>query len=84
MKLNKIIPTIKIIICIISLFLICFCTYNIGKDKAYSRQYDYYKKTKALLDSINSWDSSFMDTVMESDVYYEYKLSYDKIPKITK
>lgn len=37
--------------------------------------YEYYEKTEALLDSINNWDNSFMDTVMETDAYYEYEVA---------
>lgn len=41
----------------------------------YSVSKDYYNKTEALLDSIYKWDNSFADTVMETDVYYEYEVA---------
>lgn len=56
-----------------------FACYNAGKSSVYSAQFEYQEKTEALLDSIYSWDNSFIDTVMETDVYYEYELAKEAI-----
>lgn len=42
-------------------------------------QHQYIVKTEALLDSINNWDETFMDTVMETDAYYEYEIAREKL-----
>lgn len=69
---NKIKISIALAILIVCIF---FLGYKTGESKIYSKQYNYYDKTEALLDSIYNWDKSFMDTVMESDAYHEYELS---------
>lgn len=56
-----------------------FICYNVGKSEVYKAQYNYYEKTEALLDSIYNWDESFMDTVMETDAYYEYEVAKEEI-----
>lgn len=66
---------IKCIAAIILAAIALLIGYNMGKSHTYKASDNYYYKTEALLDSINNWDSSFMDTVMETDVYYEYELS---------
>lgn len=73
---NKIKISIALTILIVCIF---FLGYKTGESTIYSKQYNYYDKTEALLDSIYNWDESFMDTVMESDVYYEYELSCVKL-----
>ena len=55
--------------------------YNMGESHVYSMDNEYYTHTEALLDSINNWDESFMDTVMESDTYYEYELARENYNK---
>lgn len=40
---------------------------------------EYYNKTEALLDSIHKWDESFMDSVMETDSYYEYEVARENL-----
>lgn len=57
--------------------VLCFACYNAGKLTGHEENYDYFEKTEALLDSINNWDESFMDTVMETDAYYEYEVAAD-------
>ena len=40
---------------------------------------EYYNKCEALLDSICAWDDSFMDTVGETDAYFEYCEAREKL-----
>lgn len=70
---------IKIILFLLIAGCISFASYNAGKSTVYSQDYEYYEKTEALLDSINNWDNSFMDTVMETDAYYEYEVAKQNI-----
>lgn len=66
---------IKVTICLLIILFACFASYNAGKHKAHAEINEYFEKTEALLDSINNWDESFMDTTMETDAYYEYEVS---------
>lgn len=66
---------IKVIALLLIMGFTSFAAYNAGKSTVYSQQYEYYEKTEALLDSINSWDNSFSDTVMETGAYYEYEVA---------
>lgn len=75
------IKALKLIVLIIVMGTIGFACYNAGKSAIYNTQYEYFNRTEALLDSINNWDESFMDTVMETDVYYEYEVTRDKLIK---
>lgn len=68
---------IILFLCVVA--VTAFICYNVGKSEVYQAQYNYYEKTEALLDSINNWDESFMDTVMETDAYYEYELAKQEI-----
>lgn len=70
-----ILPALAILLTVIAA---CFASYNAGKAKAYSHHIEYFNKTEALLDSINKWDESFMDTTMETDTYYEYEVAREK------
>lgn len=72
----KKVTLIQIIVLIILSGIIAFASFNVGKSYVYNQKFNYYNKTEALLDSIYNWDESFMDTIMESDIYYEYELSY--------
>lgn len=66
--------TLLIATTIIAIFIFSI-GYFCGKRHVYSLNNTYYNKTEALLDSIYNWDESFMGTVMETDIYYEYELS---------
>lgn len=70
---------IKVIAFLLIAGYISFDSYNAGKSTVYSQQYEYYKKTEALLDSINNWDSSFKDTIMKTDAYYEYEVARERL-----
>lgn len=50
--------------------------YKIEVIQAYN---DYYNQCEALLDSINSWDESFMDTIVETDAYFEYEVAKSRV-----
>lgn len=63
------------------IIVVGFACYNAGKSTVYEEDYNYFEKTEALLDSINNWDESFMDTVMETDAYYEYELAKEEYTK---
>ena len=71
MKDKPIILACAIILALVTFILGC----NMGEAHAESAAMEYYDNTEALLDSIYSWDESFMDTVMESDAYYEYEVA---------
>lgn len=75
----KTIKAIKIVLFLLIIGLFSFASYNAGKSTVYSQQNEYYEKTEALLDSINNIDESFMDTVMETDAYYEYETAKENI-----
>lgn len=77
MKRNIIIIALAAIIAVLASFI----GYNAGKSHVYSEREEYYIHTEALLDSINNWDESFMDTVMETDAYYEYELAKENYLK---
>lgn len=70
---------IEAILCFLIAGFFSIAAYHAGKSTVYSSQYEYYEKTEALLDSINNWNSSFMDDIMETDAYYEYELAKDAI-----
>ena len=72
--------TLKVLLLVIIMVVIGLA-YNAGKRAVYEKDYKYYKKTEALLDSISNWDESFMDTVMETDAYYEYELAKYELTK---
>lgn len=74
MKKNIIISALVVILAAWTLFL----GYNLGVSHVYSMDNEYYNHTEALLDSINNWDESFMDTVMETDAYYEYEMAKER------
>ena len=69
--------TLKVLLLVVTMVVIGLA-YNAGKRTVYEKDYKYFKTTEALLDSINNWDESFMDTVMETDAYYEYKLAKEE------
>lgn len=71
--------SIWLILFLCAVAITSFICYNVGKSEVYKAQYNYYEKTEALLDSIYNWDESFMDTVMETDAYYEYELAKEEI-----
>lgn len=58
-----------------------FVGYNMGQSHTHSTKNTYYIATETLLDSINSWDESFFDTIFETDTYYEYELAREKYIK---
>ena len=66
---------IIIVLALMLMFLAGIIGYNMGESHVYSMDNEYYTHTEALLDSINNWNESFIDTVMESDTYYEYELA---------
>ena len=70
---------LKIIIAVVIAIVIYVGAYNAGKSYVYSIDNYYFDKTEALLDSINKWDESFMDVIMETDVYYDYEEARDGI-----
>lgn len=46
-------------------------------------EYDkYYESVEILLDSVVVWDESFMDTTLETDVYFEYYKHREKIDSL--
>lgn len=60
--------------------VIVFCALHFfGPSLNKGAEKEYYNKTEALLDSINTWHESFMDTVMETDVYYEYEVARENL-----
>lgn len=65
----------KCVLVVLFLGLFYAMAYNAGKHKAFVESAEYYVHTEALLDSINNWDESFMNTVMETDVYYDYEIA---------
>lgn len=69
--------TLLIILIIAVLSFICFTFYQGGKAETYNEAWEYYANTEVLLDSICNWNSSFEDTIMETDVYYNYEVSKD-------
>ena len=83
-------------IIILVLIIIVFCLgYVLGhsdtKDRPYGYEfkmelldeYDkYYKSVEILLDSVVVWDESFMDTTIETDVYFEYYKHREKIDSL--
>lgn len=69
----------KLALAVTMLGLACFTAYHAGKSTVYGEQNEYFDKTEALLDSINNWNPGFIDTVMETDAYYEYEVARDKI-----
>lgn len=71
----KIIKILQVITALFTIGVACVVSYHAGKSSVYAEDFEYYEKTEALLDSINKWDESFMDTVMETDVYYEYEVA---------
>lgn len=74
----------NIIIAILAVILAAwafFIGHKMGESHVYSMDNEYYNRTEALLDSINNWDESFMDTVMETDAYYEYELAKESYIK---
>lgn len=75
----KIIKILQIVIGLIIVIFICIASYNAGRNSVYKEEYKYYEKTEILLDSINKWDNSFMDTVMETDTYYEYEVARENL-----
>lgn len=77
MKKNIIISALAVILAAWAFFV----GYNMGKSHAYFASNEYYNRTEALLDSINNWDESFMDTAMETDTYYEYERAREKYIK---
>lgn len=74
MKKNVIISALAVILAAWAFFL----GYNLGVSHVYSMDNEYYNHTEALLDSINNWDESFMDTVMKTDAYYEYEMAKER------
>ena len=74
MKKNIIISALAVILAAWAFFL----GYNLGVSHVYSMDNEYYNHTEALLDSINNWDESFMDTVMKTDAYYEYEMAKER------
>lgn len=68
-----------IIISVIFTVIMCIICYNAGKSHAFKANHDYFYTTEALLDSINEWEPSFMDNIMETDAYYEYELSREAL-----
>lgn len=76
MNTTKILKAATVLVLVAAL---CSASYNAGKNKAYSQTNEYYNNTEALLDSINNWDESFMDNVMETDAYYNYEVSRDNL-----
>lgn len=74
MKKNIIISALAVILAAWAFFL----GYNLGVSHVYSMDNEYYNHTEALLDSINNWDESFMDIVMETDAYYEYEMAKER------
>ena len=70
--MKKIIQELTIILAMIIIALVYF-----QAGKLCNKNIEYYNKTEALLDSINKWNEPFMDTVMETDTYYEYKIARD-------
>lgn len=63
-------------------YAICLCILiieGISNKRQISRYEDYESKCEALLDSIASWDDSFLDTVCETDVYSEYSEAKEKL-----
>lgn len=77
MKENLIVVALALMIA----FWVGIIGYNMGESHVYSIDNEYYTHTEALLDSINAWDESFIDTVMESDTYYEYELARESYNK---
>ena len=75
LDIMKTIKILKAAVIIIIITLACFASYNAGKSSVYKAENNYYNKVEELLDSINNWDESFMDTVMETDTYYEYEIA---------
>ena len=71
--------TAKVIVLLFIIAVLCFTWYQAGKSAVYAEDYEYYEKTEALLDSINNWDKPFMNTVTETDVYYEYEVAREKL-----
>lgn len=71
--------SIWLILFLCTVAITSFICYNAGKSEVYESNYNYYEKTEALLDSIYNWDESFMDTVMETDIYYEYELAKENM-----
>lgn len=71
----KTVKVLQVISVLLIMGFACIASYHAGKSSVYAQDYEYYEKTEALLDSINNWHESFMDTVMESDVYYEYEVA---------
>ncbi len=68
----------KFAVAVVLLAALGIACYNAGKVSVYTEKATYFYKTEALLDSICSWDNSFMDTVMETDAYYEYEVAREK------
>lgn len=75
----KTINALKVILLVLVVGFFSFASYNAGKSSIFSSEYNYYKKTEALLDSINNWNEPFMDTVMETDAYYEYEVAKEAL-----
>lgn len=74
-------PTLKVLLLLFIIVVTGFACYNAGKSAVYEEDYKYFEKTEALLDSINNWHESFIDTVMETDAYYEYELAKEEMTK---
>ena len=68
-----------IIAAIVILACFFFAFYHAGKASVYKNRWEYYQRTEALLDSICNWQDSFMDTVMETDTYYEYEVAREDL-----
>ena len=64
---------IKFLLLLFVMGIISLICYNTGKSTACGEDFEYFKKTEALLDSMAYWDPTFMDTVMETDAYCEYE-----------
>ena len=56
-----------------------FCA---GQYKGASIANEYFANTEILLDSINNQYNDFADIVMESDAYYNYEVSRNKLENI--
>lgn len=68
-----------VIAVILTAIITSILSYNVGRAHVYSAQVDYFIATEALLDSTSVWSEDFMDTVMETDVYYDYEVAREKL-----
>lgn len=75
MKKNIIIAVLSLVVVILAGII---CDQN-TRINTYDR---YNKNCETLLDSIASWDDSFIDTIVETDTYYNYLESREYLDSI--